>query len=60
MEESLYTAVRAMQEKASALRRLAQRWPERMPGLRHEYEERAAELDRSADVLRAMLAGKQL
>jgi two-component system chemotaxis response regulator CheB len=60
VEESLYTAVRAMQEKAAALRRLAGRWPERMPGLKHEYEQRAAELDQSADVLRAMLSGKHL
>jgi two-component system chemotaxis response regulator CheB len=60
VEESLYTAVRSMQEKAAALRRLAERWPERMPSVKQEYEQRATDLDRSADVLRAMLAGKQL
>jgi two-component system chemotaxis response regulator CheB len=60
LEESLYAAVRAMQEKAAALRRLAERWPDRMPGVKHDYQERAGDLDRSADVLRAMLAGKPL
>jgi two-component system chemotaxis response regulator CheB len=59
VEESLYTAVRAMQEKAGALRRLAERWPDRIPGVKAEYQQRAEELDQSADVLRAMLAGRQ-
>jgi two-component system chemotaxis response regulator CheB len=58
VEESLYAAVRSMQEKAAALRRLAERWPERMPTVKQEYEQRAADLDRSADVLRAMLGGR--
>ena len=60
VEESLYTAVRSMQEKAAALRRLAERWPEHMPGVKHDYEQRAADMDRSADVLRSMLGRKQL
>ena len=56
LEESLYTALRAVEEKAAALRRLAERWPEQIPGVRHGYDERARELDRTADQLRAMLA----
>jgi two-component system chemotaxis response regulator CheB len=60
VEESLYTAVRAMQEKAAALRRLAERWADRIPGLKQEYQERAAELDRSADVLRNILGSKPI
>ncbi|MCW5660645.1 MAG: hypothetical protein KIT60_23320 [Burkholderiaceae bacterium] len=59
VEEGLYTAMRAVQEKAGALRRLAERWPDRMPSAKAEYEQRASELDQSADVLRAMLAGQK-
>ena len=60
VEESLYTAVRAIEEKAAALRRLAERWPDRLPDVKHEYEQRAGELEQSADVLRAMLAGQKV
>ena len=58
VEEGLYTAMRAVHEKAAALRRLAERWPENMPGVKRDYEQRASELDQSADVLRAMLAAQ--
>ena len=57
METSLYTALRAVEEKAMALRRLADRWPERLPKVKRDYEERAAELDRTADSLRELLGG---
>lgn len=56
-EESLYTALRAVEEKAAALRRLAERWPEHLPSVKQDYENRARELDTAADTLRAMLAG---
>jgi two-component system chemotaxis response regulator CheB len=56
MEESLYSALRAVEEKAAALRRLAERWPDSMPGVRQDYERRARDLDGSAEVLRTMLA----
>jgi len=59
VEESLYTAMRAIQEKSAALRRLAERWPDRLPEVRRDYLRRAQELDQSADVLRAMLAGQK-
>lgn len=59
LEESLYAALRAMEEKSAALRRLAERWPDRLPGVRRDYELRAGELDKSADVLRSMLAGQK-
>lgn len=57
VEEHLYAALRALEEKAAALRRLAERWPERLPGVRDDYVARAEALDRSANALRAMLAG---
>jgi two-component system chemotaxis response regulator CheB len=56
MEEGLYAALRAVEEKAAALRRLAERWPEHIPGIKQDYEDRALALDQSADTLRAMLA----
>jgi hypothetical protein len=57
IEESLYTALRAVEQKAGALRRLAERWPANLPAQKMHYEVRAQGLDRSADALRALLAG---
>lgn len=57
IEEGLYTALRAVEEKANALRRLAERWPANLQGVRQDYEARALELDSAAEVIRAMLAG---
>jgi two-component system chemotaxis response regulator CheB len=56
IEEGLYGALQAVEEKAAALRRLADRWPENIPGVKKDYEQRARELDSSAEVLRSMLA----
>ena len=49
--------MRAVEEKAAALRRLAQRWPESISGVKPDYARRANELDETADVLRSMLGG---
>lgn len=57
VEEHLYAALRALEEKAATLRRMAERWPERLPGVSDDYRARAATLDRSAQALRTMLAG---
>lgn len=57
IEESLYAAMRALEEKSEALRRLAGRWPDRLAGVKEDYLKRAGELDRSAEVLRSLLAG---
>ena len=59
VEESLYSAMRALEEKATALRRMADRWPDGLPGVKIDYQQRAGELEQSADVLRAMLAGQK-
>lgn len=55
-EESLYVALRAVEEKAGALRRLAQR-SLRSPGIGDDYERRASDLESTAGVLRGLLAG---
>ena len=57
MEEAIYMALRAVEEKAATLRRLGERWPDRFPATSAQYEERARELERTADRLRALLAG---
>jgi two-component system, chemotaxis family, protein-glutamate methylesterase/glutaminase len=57
VEEGLYRALRAVQEKAMALRRLAERWPEQLPAVRDDYLTRAEELDETAGVLRRVLSG---
>jgi two-component system chemotaxis response regulator CheB len=59
IEEGLYNALRAVEEKAAALRRLADRWPDNIPGVKRDYQRRALELDDSAEVLRSMLAGEK-
>jgi len=56
VESSLYAALRALEEKSHALRRLAERWPEGLPDVKEDYERRATELDDSAEVIRSMLA----
>ncbi len=57
VEEAVYTALRTVVEKATGLRRLAERWSDRIPGIAQDYESRARELDKAADVLRGLLAG---
>lgn len=55
MEESLYIALRTVEERAAVLRRLAERWPQHLPGVREDYTRRAEELDRTIDALRNLL-----
>lgn len=57
VEDRLYRALRAVQEKAMALRRLADRWPEHLSATRDDYLSRAADLDETAVTLRRVLAG---
>jgi two-component system chemotaxis response regulator CheB len=54
-EAALYSAMRALQERAAALRRIQEHFKPR-PGVRaFDYEGKAQELDRTADVLRRLL-----
>jgi hypothetical protein len=48
IEEALYSALRALEEKATALRRLAAQYA-RLPKLQSDYELRANETDKNAD-----------
>jgi two-component system chemotaxis response regulator CheB len=57
-EESLYIALRTVEEKAMSLRRLADRMTGRSAALRADYESRASEMESTADVLRGLLAGQ--
>ena len=57
IESSLYAALRVVEEKAAALRRLAERWSGRYPQMTADYEGRALEMDHTANTLRALLAG---
>ncbi|HYS13311.1 MAG TPA: chemotaxis protein CheB [Burkholderiaceae bacterium] len=59
-EESLYAALRTIEEKAAALRRLAQHWSGRSANLREDYEKRAVDLESIAEVLRGLLAGETM
>ena len=54
VEEALYSALRALEEKATALRRLAGQY-QRLPKLQRDYERRAGEADKSADSIRSLL-----
>ena len=56
IESSIYAALRVVEEKAAALRRLAERWSDRYPKMAEDYEGRAREMDHTADTLRRLLA----
>lgn len=58
VEEGLFAALRAVEEKAVALRRLAERWNGPYSSFKEGYEERAQELDHTAAVLRTLLSGQ--
>ena len=58
VEDALYSAVRAVEEKATVLRRLGERHSGRSESLKKDFEDKAAALDQTANVLRAMLSGE--
>jgi two-component system chemotaxis response regulator CheB len=60
IESSVYAALRVVEEKAAALRRLAERWTSRFPQVTDDYVERASQLDKTANTLRALLAGEAI
>lgn len=58
IEEALYVALRAVEEKATALRRLGERHEGRSESLEKDYKTKAKELDETAETLRGMLSGE--
>ena len=56
VEGALYSALRALQEKGVALRRLAAHYAN-LPDLQRDYAQRAEQADRSADSIRTLLGG---
>ena len=58
VEDALYSAMRAVEEKALVLRRLSERLGGRSELLKQDYERKAEALEQTANVLRAMLAGE--
>lgn len=59
IEDALYSALRAVEEKVAALRRLGERHKGRSERLMRDYENKAQDLDSTAEVLRSLLAGKE-
>lgn len=57
VENALYSSLRALEEKAAMYRRLAERFGDRFPSQRISYQDKARDLDSSAQVLRDLLAG---
>ena len=57
IEDALFAALRAVEEKATALRKLSERHAGRSESLKNDYANKAVELDGTAEVLRTMLAG---
>ncbi len=45
VEGALYSALRALEEKGAALRRITELYTEKFPALKHQYEVRAREAD---------------
>ena len=57
VEKSVFIALRAVEEKAVTLRRLASRWPDQLAAIKTDYEKRARELEVAASTLKEVLAG---
>jgi len=60
IEDSLYSALRAVEEKATLLRKLSQVWRDRQSRLAVDYEAKANAMEQSAQVLRKLLVGGEI
>lgn len=56
LEQALYSALRALEENAQLSRRIADRYGDKLPTQSKRHQDKAAELEQSADVLRGVLA----
>src|SRR5262245_21710229 len=59
IEEALYSALRALQEKAAMSRRMADRYESRFPLLNAQHQAKATELDESAAIIHRLLSGRK-
>jgi two-component system chemotaxis response regulator CheB len=57
IEDAIFSALRAVEEKAAALRRLGERHRGRSDTLTEDFVNRARDLERTAEVLRSLLSG---
>ncbi len=60
IEDALYSALRAIEEKIATVERLGERMGQRLPLVKDKYLAKARDLENQASVLRDLLAGKQI
>jgi two-component system chemotaxis response regulator CheB len=58
VEDALYSAMRAVEEKALVLRRMSERHSGKSERLKAEFQSKAEELEQTANLLRGMLSGE--
>ena len=58
VEEALYSALRALEEKANILMRVGARFGDNSPTLERQYQAKARELESSAAVIRQLLTDR--
>jgi len=56
LEDVLYSALRALEEKAVALRRIGERLKQNLPRIHADYQARARAVEKSADLIRKTIA----
>ena len=59
VEGALYSALRALEEKGAALRRITELYTEKFPALKDQYEVRAREADENAEKIRQLLGERK-
>ena len=59
VEGALYSALRALEEKGAALRRITELYTEKFPALKDQYEVRAREADENAEKIRQLLGKRK-
>ena len=58
-KEALYSALRALEEKSTSIRRLAERFRDKIPRQHAEFKAKATEIDASVILIRQVLAGQK-
>lgn len=60
IEDALYVALKGIEEKAAALRRMAQQFGDRRPAEKRAYEEKAKKTDKIVVFIRELIAKKEI